>query len=119
MILFRALAPVLVLLAAWVLVAGSSQPGGAFQSGAVVTGLLILGLITGAIRMPSGLVLRVLIVVGAVVFVVLAVLTAATTGWLTMSGPWGLAAILTVETALAVSIGSALATLLVAQEPSR
>ena len=118
-ILFRALAPVLVLLAAWVLVAGSSQPGGAFQSGAVVTGLLILGLITGAIRMPSGLVLRVLIVVGAVVFVVLAVLTAATTGWLTMSGPWGLAAILTVETALAVSIGSALATLLVAQEPSR
>lgn len=118
-ILFRALAPVLVLLAAWLLVAGSSQPGGAFQSGAVLTGLLILGLITGAIRMPSGLVLRGLTVVGALVFVALAVLTAATTGWLDVSGPWGLAAILTVETALAVSIGSALATLLVAQEPSR
>ncbi|MDZ4271003.1 MAG: hydrogen gas-evolving membrane-bound hydrogenase subunit E [Mycobacterium sp.] len=118
-ILFRALAPVLVLLAAWLLVAGSSQPGGAFQSGAVITGLLILALITGAIRVPPGLVLRGLIVVGAAVFLTLAVITAATTGWLNLDGPWALAAILTVETALAVSIGAALATLLVAQEPDR
>lgn len=117
--LFRVLAPILVLLAAWLLVAGSSRPGGAFQSGAVITGLLILGLITGAVRVPPGPVLRLLVVVGAMVFVALALLTAATTGWLDIGGPLALAAILAVETALAVSIGVALATLLIAQEPSR
>ena len=35
------LAPVLVLLTAWLLFAGSSRPGGAFQAGAVLAALLI------------------------------------------------------------------------------
>ncbi|MGB3480758.1 MAG: hydrogen gas-evolving membrane-bound hydrogenase subunit E [Mycobacterium sp.] len=118
-VLFRALAPVLVLLAAWLLVAGSTRPGGAFQSGAVLTGLIIMGLITGAIRLPRRPVLPLLIVVGAAMFVALAGLTAVGGGWLTIGGPFAVAAILALETAMAVSIGAALATLLVAQEPSR
>ncbi|CAN3126866.1 hydrogenase subunit MbhD domain-containing protein [Mycobacterium sp. smrl_JER01] len=117
--LVRVLAPVLALLAAWLLVAGSSQPGGAFQSGAVITGLLMLALLTGGVRVPPGPLLRALIVVGALVFLALAVLTAGAGGWLQLAPPWGGAAVVAVEAALAVSIGVALAVLIVAQEPSR
>ncbi|UXA18601.1 hydrogen gas-evolving membrane-bound hydrogenase subunit E [Mycobacterium sp. SMC-4] len=119
MVLLRVLGPVLVLLAAWLLVAGSSRPGGAFQSGAVVAGLLILALLTSSVRVPAGPVLRLLIVAGAAVFVALAAGTATLTGWLTLEEPWAGTAVVAVEAVLAVSIGVALAALLVAQEPSR
>lgn len=118
-ILLRALGPVLVLLAAWLLVAGSSRPGGAFQSGAVIAGLLILALLTGSVRVPSGPVLRLLIVAGGLVFVAFAAVTAVLSGWLTLEEPWGATAIVAVEAALATSIGVALGALLIAQEPSR
>lgn len=118
-ILLRALGPVLVLLAAWLLIAGTSRPGGAFQSGAVVAGLLVLALLTGWVRIPPGPALRLLIVAGAAVFVALAAVTAAMSGWLTLEEPWAGSAIVAVEAVLAVSIGVALAALLVAQEPSR
>ena len=118
-ILLRALAPVLVLRAAWLVVAGSSRPGGAFQSGAVVAGLLILALLTGSVQVPPGPTLRLLLVAGASVFVTLAAVTAVMSGWLTLDEPWAGAAIVAVEAVLAVSIGVALGALLVAQEPTR
>lgn len=39
--------PLLLLVGLWLLFAGTSQPGGAFQSGAVLAGMLIMLQLTG------------------------------------------------------------------------
>ncbi|MDV7196387.1 hydrogen gas-evolving membrane-bound hydrogenase subunit E [Rhodococcus kroppenstedtii] len=108
------LTPVLVVLAAWLLVAGSDRPGGAFQSGAVVTGIVLLTVLTGTVRLPSARTTRLLLAVGSAVFLVVALATALTTGWLTLENPWGGTAVVALEAVLAVSIGVCLAVLALA-----
>ncbi|MBY6362746.1 hydrogen gas-evolving membrane-bound hydrogenase subunit E [Rhodococcoides corynebacterioides] len=109
-----ALTPVLGVLAAWLLVAGSDRPGGAFQSGAVVTGIVLLTVLTGTLRLPSARTTRLLLAVGSTVFLVVALATALTTGWLTLENPWGGTAVVALEAVLAVSIGVCLAVLALA-----
>ncbi len=109
-----ALTPVLVVLAAWLLVAGSDRPGGAFQSGAVVTGIVLLTVLTGTVRLPSARTTRLSLAVGSAVFLVVALATALTTGWLTLENPWGGTAVVALEAVLAVSIGACLAVLALA-----
>lgn len=109
-----ALTPVLVVLAAWLLVAGSDRPGGAFQSGAVVTGIVLLTVLTGTLRLPSARTTRLLLAVGSTVFLVVTLATALTTGWLTLENPWGGTAVVALEAVLAVSIGVCLAVLALA-----
>ena len=108
------LTPVLVVIAAWLLVAGSDRPGGAFQSGAVVTGIVLLTVLTGTVRLPSARTTRLLLAVGSAVFLVVALATALTTGWLTLENPWGGTAVVALEAVLAVSIGVCLAVLALA-----
>lgn len=104
--------PAVLLLGAWLLVAGSSRPGGAFQSGAVLAATLILLHAAGVRRLTATVVLRVLLSAGLAAFVVVAV-----GGWVT-GEPWlwlrGDAAggiTLALETVLSLSIGTTLALL--------
>lgn len=108
--LVRLCAPVLLVLGAWLLFAGSSSPGGAFQSGAVLAGLLIL-LRTAGVRTGrfDAAWLRPLLVLGVVVFALAAALGPLTGGaWLSWGPGWAFAAILTVETCLTVGIAAGL-----------
>lgn len=114
----RVLGPVLVLVAGWLLVAGSSRPGGAFQAGAVLAGALVLLHLSGAAVLPRRRWLPAGIVVGLAVFLTLAFLTAALGGgWLVLPQQWAGEIILAVEAALTVSIALALAGAFVAARP--
>lgn len=120
-VVVRAAAPVLVLLAGWLLVAGSSQPGGAFQAGAMLTGLLLLLHLTGQrLRPPVGRLLRPLLVAGLGLFVVLGALTLAIDGrWLAPDGPGSATVVILLEAVLAVGIGVGLFALVLAGRPDR
>lgn len=64
----RIVAPVLLMLGLWLLFAGSSGPGGAFQSGSVLAGLLILLRLAGVrLRLLHRLLVP-LMIIGVVVF---------------------------------------------------
>ncbi|EFV92543.1 hypothetical protein ES5_05580 [Dietzia cinnamea P4] len=109
----RLASPVLLLLAAWLLFAGAYQPGGAFQGGAMLAGTAILAAGAGAApALLEGVSGRVVVSVGPLAF-----LTAGGAGvlsaghWLHMPAGLETPATVLVETALAVSIGAALATL--------
>lgn len=106
----RVLAPVLALLGLWFLFAGSSSPGGAFQSGALWAGMLILLNIGGVDLRP--LHRRLLLpatVIGVLVFAVAGMLGPLLgDAWLTWPEPAGFAVILGVEIALTVSIAAGL-----------
>lgn len=116
--LVRATAPVLLLLAFWLLVAGSSQPGGAFQSGAVLAGLLIL-LRVAQVPVSRG-VIRAL--PALLVAVVIAFLAAGLLGpamgeaWLAWDPAWAFAAVFSIEVLLTCGIAAALALLYLALE---
>ncbi|EOM74319.1 DUF4040 domain-containing protein [Rhodococcus rhodnii] len=117
----RIVVPLLFVVAAWVLVAGSTRTGGAFQSGAIAAGALVLLHLGGFGRaVPTGRWLRPIAFVGLGVFIATAVLTYVFgDGWLVMDEPWGGSVILGVEAALTVSIAIALAGLLLAGSPDR
>lgn len=119
-LLARMLGPFLVLMAGWVVVAGSTRPGGAFQSGAVLAGTLLLLRLAGRrAAVPTGRALRPLLVSGLAAFLVLALATAILgDGWLVQDPAWSGTAILTVEVVLAVSIGVTLAAVFVANQPT-
>lgn len=113
----RVALPVVVLLAGWLLIAGSTRPGGAFQAGALVTGALLLLYLSGrhgvggrfAADPPRRLLLTG-VLIGPAAFIGLAVLTAtAGQGWLHLAHPWGGGVVVAVEAALALSIGVSLA----------
>jgi multisubunit Na+/H+ antiporter MnhB subunit len=106
-------APVVVLVAGWLLVAGTTRPGGAFQAGAMLAGLLVLLHVTGRrVRLPGGWWLRALVVVGLLCFVGVGAVTAVATGrWLALQGGGAGTVILALEAVLAVGIGVALAVL--------
>jgi multisubunit Na+/H+ antiporter MnhB subunit len=114
--LVRLAVPVIVLGAGWLLVAGSSRPGGAFQAGALLAGALIL-LRLGGIRLavPTGRWLRPAVLAGLAAFLTLGYVTVALgQGWLVLAEPWQGSVILLLEAVLTVSIGACLAVLFVA-----
>lgn len=103
----RASAPLMVMVAGYLLWAGSSGPGGAFQAGAVLAAALVLLYLGGV--MPAwdapGTKMRAATASGLLVF--LAVAGLASAGGALLQYPAGLAGtlIVLVESALALSIG--------------
>lgn len=110
------LVPVLLVLAIWLLVAGTSQPGGAFQSGALLGAALIIAHVCGIrFSTPRGRGGTAAVGAGVLAFILLASAGFAVTGdWLRLDPPWAGAAILAIEAVLAVSIGVALAMIFLA-----
>lgn len=108
----RLIAPVLLLVALWLLFAGSSDSGGAFQSGAVLTAMLILLHATGT---PLGKLTRWLpglMVTGVAAFLLAALLgPLSSAAWFSLQPEWSFAVILTVEVLLTVGIAAALYTI--------
>lgn len=117
------LVPALVLLAAWLLFAGSSRPGGAFQSGAVLAALVLLLHLADRPVLPFGSRrTRLVPVAGVLAFVLVAAVGPALGGaWLQLDPAWAGPVIVALETVLAVAIGASLAlvALSLRQEPSR
>ncbi|MDO5619617.1 hydrogenase subunit MbhD domain-containing protein [Kocuria sp.] len=113
-------APVALLLAAWLLFAGSSQPGGAFQSGAALAAVVILLQSSGVRRFVVGPAMISVLLIGVVAF-----LTVAVGGlvlgdaWLFLRGPWAGTITIALETALAVSIGAGLGVIFLATTVDR
>ncbi len=112
----RLIVPVVVLVAAWLLFAGSSQTGGAFQAGALVAGALLLLQLSGiSSTVLQGRWLTPSLVLGVAAFVVVAAFTAALgAGVLELVAPWGKWVVLGLEGALTVSIGVSLSALFLA-----
>lgn len=108
--------PLVLLLAGWFLVAGSSRPGGAFQAGALLAGAALLLALTGRHRLvPTGRWSRPAVVVGLGGFLVLAAATRLLAGgWFVLAPPWGATVVLVLEAVLVLAIGAGLATLVLA-----
>lgn len=108
--LARFSAPVLLLVGLWLLFAGSSQSGGAFQAGAVLCAMLILLRVAGApiaeatVRwMPAAA------AVGVLSFVLAGLIGPVSGGsWLSGDPQWAGAAIVVIEVFLTVSITAGL-----------
>jgi multisubunit Na+/H+ antiporter MnhB subunit len=113
----RIAAPVLLMLGLWLLFAGSSGSGGAFQSGSVLAGLLILLHLAGArLRLLHRLLIP-LLVVGVLVFLGAGLLGPLTgQPWLTWPGGRQFLFIFLVEAFLTVGITVALYALYLALE---
>lgn len=103
---YRLIIPLLLLLGLWLLFAGTSQPGGAFQSGAVLAGMLIMLQLVGArLDVFVRKWLTPLAILGVVVFTLAAGLGL---GWGATWFSWptvgAYAVILTIEATLTVGI---------------
>jgi multisubunit Na+/H+ antiporter MnhB subunit len=118
--LVRVAVPVSVVLGGWLLVLGTSGPGGAFQAGALLAGALVLLRLAGTRSpAPGRRSLRLLLVAGLAVFLAVALGTALLgEGLLVLDPVWAKTAILLIEAALTVSIAVTLAELYVADQPS-
>jgi multisubunit Na+/H+ antiporter MnhB subunit len=107
----RIMAPLSIFLSAHLLWLGTSDPGGAFQAGAVLCGGLLALFFGGTLKTdgPDVMPLWALAVMGVVVFVGAGLLAEALTGTL-LEYPDGVdkAWILTIESALTLSIGATL-----------
>lgn len=114
--LVRGLTPLAVLIAIWLLVAGTTRPGGAFQSGALLAALLIMLHLAGRRAwVPCRAVLGSALFAGLLVFLALALTTAVLgAGWLVLDPSWAGAVILALEATLALSIGAGLAVVFLA-----
>ncbi|MFN3602617.1 MAG: hydrogenase subunit MbhD domain-containing protein [Dietzia sp.] len=112
----RLASPVLLLLAAWLLFAGAYRPGGAFQGGATIAGVMILAALAGVpSRILHGSRGRWLVAIGPAAFLAAGGLGLLLAGhWLAMPPGWESAATIGVETALTVSIGAGLTLLFLA-----
>lgn len=111
----RIITPVLLLVALWLLFAGSSDSGGAFQSGAVITAVLILLHIGGMDMDRLQRLLPTLIVIGVAAFLLAAALGPfGGAAWLAFDPAWSFVAILGVEILLTVGIAAALYAIFVA-----
>ncbi len=106
------LVPVLLLLAAWLLFAGSTRPGGAFQSGAVLAGVVILLHLAARPVLPPGRRRSTAVAAGGLLsFVLVAAVGPLLLGgpWLQLAPAWAGTLIIVLESLLAVSIGASLA----------
>jgi multisubunit Na+/H+ antiporter MnhB subunit len=120
MALARLLAPVMVLVAAYLLWIGSSEPGGEFQSGAVLGALGVLLMLVGVVRSLTAHRGRLLaaLVAGYGVFLAVAVAVAFVTGTVfEYPAGWAYTLILLIEVPATISIGLALAVLFFASPP--
>ncbi|MDZ5077421.1 hydrogenase subunit MbhD domain-containing protein [Nesterenkonia sp. HG001] len=117
----RLSAPVLLLLGLWLLFAGSSDSGGAFQAGAVLAGMLMLADAAGVGRLAvAGRLLALLLTVGVVVFLVAAALgPLGGRAWLDWSPAGAFAVVLTVEITLTLGIAAALHLLYLGLRPTQ
>jgi multisubunit Na+/H+ antiporter MnhB subunit len=120
--LSRLLAPLLILVAAYLLWAGAHAPGGAFQAGAVLAAAGVLMLLSGW-RLPAALAalpLRLVLVAGPVTFLLLAVITLLLEGRLLQLPPaWAGRLILIIETTATISIGATLTALFLGAPPGK
>ena len=115
--LLRFSGPLLVVIAGYLLWVGASEPGGAFQAGAVLAGGCLLLRLAGRWN-PGARFVRWAVSVGLLVFLLTAIAMPVLTGGLLQyppasAGMW----ILLIETAATVSIAAILAALFVAREP--
>lgn len=103
--------PLLVLLAAWILFAGTSRTGGAFQAGALLAGTWIMLHLAGSSPVRwAGRSMNALLVAGVSAFLVAAVAGVALRGsWLSLDPAWSGVAIIGVETALTLAVAASLA----------
>lgn len=118
--LARFLAPVLILVAAYLLWVGGHAPGGAFQAGSVLAAAGVLLLLAGWRLRSSlaGLPLRLALIAGPGTFVVIAALTVLRTGRLLEYPPAQAGIlILLLEIMAAISIGVTLAALFLGGPP--
>jgi multisubunit Na+/H+ antiporter MnhB subunit len=103
--LVAALAPLTVLLAIYLLKAGGQLPGGAFQGGAMLAACGVLLILSGRLRPAPlpGVLLRLALVAGTVVFVAMGLaMLVVGLPLLAIPGVW---AVYLIETAMMVSIG--------------
>ncbi len=116
----RLLAPLGLLVGVYLVWAGTKQPGGAFQGGTVLAAVWLLAAMAGAERAPrvTSVALRLALVAGPVLFLVVGVAGALGGSFLGLRPEWAEALMLGIEVALAVSIASSLA-LLVLGPPER
>lgn len=109
----RFLPPLGFLVGAYLVWAGTKQPGGAFQGGTVLAAVWLMAALAGAARAPrvTDVALRVALVFGPAVFLAVGVAGALGGSFLGLHPDWAGALILGVEVALTVSIASTLALL--------
>lgn len=109
----RFLLPVALVMATYLVWAGSDVPGGAFQAGTVLAGGLIVSAIGGAIGLPRSDLpgLRVALVLGPLVFLLIGLAGTGFGGFLVYPEGLAKAAILAIEYSLFLSIGATLALL--------
>lgn len=115
----RILLPAALVMAAYLVWAGSDYPGGAFQGGTVLAGGLVLAALGGAVALPlaDSLRLRIAVAAGPLVFLGVALLGLAFGRFLAYPPGLEKTMIVTIEYFLALSIGVTLA-LLVAGPPA-
>lgn len=105
------LAPLLILVAAYLLWVGAYAPGGAFQAGTVLAAAGVLMLLSGA-QLPAALAswpLRFVLVLGPTTFLLLGIIMGLLEGKLLQFPPeWAGALILVIETTATISIGTTL-----------
>jgi multisubunit Na+/H+ antiporter MnhB subunit len=118
--LSRLLAPLMILVAAYLVWAGAQAPGGAFQAGSVLGGAGVLLRLSGW-RLPPGALgwpLRLALVLGVAVFAFIGVAGFALGGpLLGYPAGWAKPLILAIELAATLSIGAILAALFVGGRP--
>lgn len=116
------LAPVLILVTAYLLWVGAHAPGGAFQAGSVLAALGVLLLLTGwrVSDRLTALPLRIVLIAGPGVFIIIAALTTLLEGQL-LKYPAAQAGLFIVilETFATLSIGATLAALFLGVRPRK
>lgn len=116
----RLLAPLMILMAGYLLWVGAQAPGGAFQAGAVLGAAGVLARLSGC-RLPvrlAGWPLRLTLVLGVLVFAVIGVGVIPLGGSLLAYPPaWAGGLILVIETAATLSIAALLTALFLGGRP--
>ncbi|MBK1646314.1 hypothetical protein CKO25_17000 [Thiocapsa imhoffii] len=120
--LTRLYAPLMLMIAGYLLWVGSTAPGGAFQAGAVLGAAGVVLTLTGW-RLPrrlAGWPLRLLLVSGVLVFIAAGLVGLGFDRvWLDYPPPWSGALILLIETVASVAIGVTLAALFLGGHPEQ
>lgn len=119
--LVRALVPLMLLVAMYLLWAGSHRPGGAFQAGAVLAAAGVLLRLAGMLPtfLPPNALRRATLLAGFVIFLVVGLAAViAGRGLLEYPREWASGLILLIEVALTISIGGILVGLFMAAPSS-
>jgi multisubunit Na+/H+ antiporter MnhB subunit len=118
--LTRLYAPLMLMVAGYLLWAGSAAPGGAFQAGAVLGAAGVVLTLTGW-RLPvawAGWPLRLILVLGVAVFIAVGLVSiGAGSVWLDYPQEWTAGSILLIEAVASLSIGATLAMLFLGGRP--